>query len=231
VNSDLELLREELLDASLILDSHELTKAYGHLSGRISQQNAMIMTPHRAPGLLTDPNEMIVVDFDGQLLQGAGPVPGEAALHGEIYRARTTIDAIVRTHAKYGNAMSIIGTPPRAVHGFGALLGSEIPIFPRPLLIGSADVAREVVAILKEAEAILLRGNGAVVLGGSIPEAAVKAILLEESCELHYLALIAGQPVHLTDDEITTWRDAGYDHYERAWEYYRDRTLFEAFEE
>jgi HCOMODA/2-hydroxy-3-carboxy-muconic semialdehyde decarboxylase len=228
VNSDLELLREELLDASLIVDSRELIKAYGHLSARIPGRDAMLMTPRRSPGLLTDLDEIIVVDFDGSLLEGMGPVAIEAALHSEIYRTRPDIASVVRTHAKYSNVMSILRRPPRVVHGFGSFLGAEVPIFDPPILVADPSVARDVVAVLGVGDAILLRGNGSVVVGGSVPEATVKAIFLEESCELQYLALCAGQPVYLSEAEIASRRDSGHDYVGRAWEYYRERMLFES---
>jgi HCOMODA/2-hydroxy-3-carboxy-muconic semialdehyde decarboxylase len=228
VNSDLELLREELLDASLIIDSHELIEAYGHLSARIPGRDAMLMTPRRSPGLLTDLDEIIVVSFEGELLEGVGPVAVEATLHGEVYRARPDVEAIVRTHAKYGNVMSILRKPPRVVHGFGSFLGAEVPIFDQPILIDNAELAREVAVALGEAEAILLRGNGSIVVGASVPEATVKSIFLEDSCELQYLALCAGQPAYLTDEEVASRRNSGHDHFGRAWEYYRERMLFES---
>jgi ribulose-5-phosphate 4-epimerase/fuculose-1-phosphate aldolase len=227
VNSDLEQLRDQLLDASLIIDSQELNKAYGNLSARIPDREAMVITPRRAPGLLTDPDELILVDFDGRLLEGAGPVPIEVALHSEIYRTRSAVGAVVRSHGKYANVLGILGKRPRAVHGFGAFLGAEVPIFNGPLPISSVAVARDLVATLGDADAVLLRGNGNVVLGASVPEATVKAIFLEESCELQYLAFAAGQPIPLTQEELAGRREVSYEEFARAWEYYRERCLFD----
>jgi HCOMODA/2-hydroxy-3-carboxy-muconic semialdehyde decarboxylase len=152
----------------------------------------------------------------------------EVALHSEIYRARPNVGAIVRTHAKFGNVMSILGKPPRVVHGFGSFLGVEVPIFDQPTLIADAELAREVVAGLSDGHAILLRGNGSVVVGGTVPEATVKAIFLEDSCELQYLAMCAGDPMYLSEAEVATRRDSDHDYYGRAWEYYRERMLFES---
>lgn len=223
MSSNLDNLREELLDASLIIDSQGLVKGYGHVSARISGEEAMLMTPRRGPGLLTDSDEMIVVNFDGGLVEGDGPVAIEAALHGEIYRARSDVTAIVRTHSKYVNVMSILGKPPRVVHGFGSFLGAQVPIFPRPFLIASSSLAREVASALGTGEAVVLRGNGDVVVGRSVGEATVKAIFLEESCELQYLALCVGEPTYFTAEELAVRREPGYDHYSRAWDYYRER--------
>ena len=232
MRSNLETLREELLDASLIIDNEGLVKGYGHVSARIPGRNAMLMTPRRGPGLLTDADEMLVVDFDGNVLEGDGPVAIEVAMHGEIYRARSDVTAIVRTHSKYVNVMSILGKPPRCVHGFGSFLGAEVPVFSKPFLISTAQLGRELVVALGDSEAVVLRGNGDAVVGRSVAEATVKAIFLEESCELQYLALCAGEPRYLSTEELAIRREPGYDHFGRAWDYYRERLYADSeFEE
>lgn len=230
---DLDTLREQLLDASLIIDSQGLVKGYGHVSARIPSEDAMLMTPRRAPGLLSDIDEMIVVDFDGKLVEGDEPPALEAPLHGAIYRSRRDVSGIVRTHSKYANVMGILGQPARVVHGFGSFLGTEVPVFPKPFLVTTVTLAREIVQLLGDGEAVLLRGNGDVVVGESIQEATVKAIFLEESCELQYLALCAGQPTYFSAQELSIRREPGYDHYGRAWDYFRERLYAdeEEFEE
>lgn len=220
-------LREQLLDASLILDNQGLVQGYGHVSARLPGREAMLITPRKGLGLIEDPDEMLVMDFEGNLVEGDGPVPIESILHGAIFRARSDVSAVVRTHSRYVNVMGILGKPPRVVHGFGSFLGAEIPIYDKPFLISDAQLARELVAALGDAEAILMRGNGDVVTGHSVGEATVKAIFLEESCELQYLALCAGQPKYLTPEELAIRREPGYDHFGRAWEYYRERLLME----
>ena len=227
MTSNRDTLREELLDASLIIDSQDLVAGYGHVSARIPGEHAMLMTPRRGPGLLTDIDEMVVVDFEGNLLEGEGPIALEAIMHGAIYAARADVSAIVRTHSKYANILGILGKPARPVHGFGTFLGAEVPIFNSVLLITNADLARQMVAVLGNAEGVLLRGNGDVVVGRSVPEATVKAIFLEESAELQYLAMCGGQPTYVSPEELAIRREPGYDHYQRAWEYYRERLYAE----
>ena len=232
MKNDLESLREELLDASLIVDNEGLVKGYGHVSARIPGEVAMLMTPRRGLGLLEDGDEMLVVDFDGHLIEGDGPVAIEAALHGEIYRSHPSIGCVVRSHSKYANVLGVLGRSPRVVHGFGSFLGAKVPIFSQPFLVATSQLGQEVAALLGDAEAVLLRGNGNVVVGKTIAEATVKAIFLEESCELQYLAQCAGEPSYFTDQELALRRDTGYDHFGRAWDYYRERLYTDAdFEE
>jgi HCOMODA/2-hydroxy-3-carboxy-muconic semialdehyde decarboxylase len=231
VRDNLQSLREELLDAALIIDNQELVKGYGHVSARLPDRDAMLMTPRRGPGLLEDPDEMLVVDFKGRLLEGDGTVALEAIMHGAVYEARPEVAGMVRTHSKYANVLSLLGKPPRAVHGFGTFLGMQVPIYEKPYLIVNEDLAREFVATLGNAEAILVRGNGNLIVGRSVPEATVKAIFLEESCELQYLALCAGAPAYYSSEELAVRSEPGYDHFGRAWDYYRERLYVELDEE
>ena len=230
MRDDLQSLREQILDAALIIDNQGLVQGYGHVSARIPGRDAMLMTPRRGPGLLEDPDEMLVIDFNGRKLEGDGDVAIEVIMHGAVYAARPDVGGIVRTHSKFANVLSILRKPPRAVHGFGTFLGMEVPIFDKPFLVSNAELGREFVATLGNAEAILVRGNGNLIVGRSVPEATVKAIFLEEACELQYLAYTVGEPAYYTPDELAVRSEPGYDHFGRAWDYYRER-LYGEFED
>ena len=69
------------------------------------------------------------------------------------------------------------------------------------------------------------------IVGESVPEATVKAIFLEEACELMYLALCAGEPAYYAESELAVRSNPGYDHFRRAWDYYRERLYVELDEE
>lgn len=66
-----------------------------------------------------------------------------------------------------------------------------------------------------------MRGNGTLVVGRTLPEACVKAIFLEESARIQCVAAGAGRPLAMSDAEIRRRTDVPYDHYGRAWNYYR----------
>lgn len=227
MSNSLSGLREDLLTASQILDSEGLVEGYGHVSARLAGRDAMLMTPRKGLGLLSDSDEMLVVGFDGVLLGGDGPVAIEAVMHGEVYRRRPDVRALVRTHSEYVNVLSILGRPPRVVHGFGSFLGAAVPIFQRPLLITNQGLARELADALGAAEAVVMRGNGDLVTGATVAEATVKAIFLEESCRLQYLAMCAGEPTYFSEEDRRIRANPGYDHWGRAWDYYRARVLSE----
>lgn len=227
MSESLNSLREDLLTASLILDSEGLVEGYGHVSARVPGRDAMLITPRKGLGLLSEPDEMLMVSFDGQLIEGEGAVAIESVMHGEVFRRRPDVQALVRTHSEFVNVMSILGRRPRVVHGFGSFLGAEVPIFDRPLLITNPDLARQLADALGSAEAVVMRGNGDLVTGATVAEATVKAIFLEESCRLQYLAMSAGAPTYFSADDIAIRRDPGYDHWGRAWDYYRARVLHE----
>jgi len=227
MSDPLSKLRQDLLIASQILDSEGLVEGYGHVSARLAGREAMLITPRTGLGLLSDPDEMLVVSFDGRLLEGDGPVAIESVMHGEVYRLRSDVHALVRTHSQYVNVLGILGRRPRVVHGFGSFLGAEVPIFPRPLLVTNVGLARELALALGSAEAILMRGNGDLVTGATVAEATVKAIFLEESCRIQYLALCVGEPTYFSPEDLAVRRDPGYDHWGRAWDFYTARVMGE----
>jgi ribulose-5-phosphate 4-epimerase/fuculose-1-phosphate aldolase len=76
-----------------------------------------------------------------------------------------------------------------------------VPVFSKPDLISNEKLGAEVAEALGDRAAILLRGNGQVTVGRTIPEAVMMAIYLEESAQVLYGALQIGRPIPLTLDE------------------------------
>lgn len=218
-----EQLREEVLWACRVLAGEGLVEAYGHVSTRIPGSSRFLITPRHAPSLLRGPEDLLVVDLDGRVVQGGGTPPLEVWMHTEVYRRRADVAALCRTHGCAATAWSALGEPLRPVHGFGAFLGAEVPVFWTPFLITDATLGRAVAEALGDGEAVLLRGNGQLVVGHTVGEACVKAIFLEQSARLHLAARSAGRPVVWTAEEVArrTGPDVPYDHFGRAWNYYR----------
>jgi len=216
-------LREEVFWACRVLAGEGLVEAYGHVSARLEGSSRFVVTPRYAPSLLRDPADLLVMDLDGRVVQGQAEPPLEVWMHTEVYRRRADVGALCRTHSFAATAWSTLGEPLRPVHGFGAFLGVEVPVFHTPFLITDAALGRAVAETLGTGEAVLLRGNGQLVVGRTVGEACVKAIFLEQSARLHLAARSAGRPVVWTAEEVArrTGPDVPYDHFGRAWNYYR----------
>ncbi len=216
-------VREEVWAACRVLVGEGLVEAYGHVSARLPGSSRFVVTPRRAPSLLRGPEDLLVMDLEGRCVEGEGEPPLEVWMHTEVYRRRPQVGALCRTHGFAGTAWSTLGEPLRPVHGFGAFLGAEVPVFSTPFLITDASLGAAVAETLGSGEAVLLRGNGQLVAGHTVGEACVKAIFLEQSARIHLAARAAGRPLVWTPEEVArrTGPDVPYDHYGRAWAYYR----------
>jgi ribulose-5-phosphate 4-epimerase/fuculose-1-phosphate aldolase len=111
------------------------------------------------------------------------------------------------------------------VHNHGSFFAGGVPVFTTPDLIASEKLGTAVSAALGETPAVLLRGNGQVTVGRTIPEAVMMAIYLEEAAEILYGALQIGTPIPLTLDESKQRQIEALPpvDLERAWNFFKDK--------
>ena len=214
-----ESIRQEVITVCHVLDGLGLVEGFGHVSVRLPDGNILI-TPARAPGL-TRPDELLTFNPEGGLVAGGeGTGPLERWMHFAIYRARPDVQAVARTHSRMAAALGVANTPVHTAHGFGGMLGAVVPIHPENDLVTDDAMGQAVATSLDDSAAVLLRGNGALVTGATLPQACVRAIFLEEAAWLQVTAAGVGGAVPFTTDELNArsrWHDVEM---KRAWDYY-----------
>jgi len=215
-------LRQEVIRACKVLDGMKLVEGFGHVSARLPD-DAMLITPARGLALVQE-SELLTMGPDGVCLQGdPSSAPLERWMHLATYRARPDVGAICRTHSRMAAALGIARRPLRAMHGSGGMLGLDVPLYDGTDLITDGELGRAVAAELGDRAAVLLRGNGAVITGESVPQACVRAIYLEEAAWLQVVAEVVGGGTLFTSDELRA-RSRWYGvEVSRAWEYYTSR--------
>ncbi len=213
-------IKSEVIQACRVLSRLKLVEGFGHVSVRL-EDDTVLMTPRKGLGLVKE-DELVHLSPSGEKLNVGNP-PLEAAMHLAVFAARRDVVAICRTHSRYVNVMGISRQPIEVVHGFGAELRSTVPIHSSPYLVTSEDQGVAVVEALKTAHAVVLPGNGSLVVGESVGDACVKAVFLEESAELQFLARQLG-PVHAwTPEAIKARLESDLPNEPvRAWEFYRN---------
>ncbi len=213
-----EEIRQEIVRACRVLTRLRLVEGFGHVSARLNDGSVLI-TPRKGLGLVTDA-ELVHLSLDGEILNSGNP-PLEAAMHLAVFAARPDVAASSRTHSKYVNVMGIAGQPIEVVHGFGAELRGTVPVHKSPYLVTSHDQGRAVVEALMTAHAVVLPGNGCLVVGDSVGDSCVKAIFLEESAELQFLARQLGPVSPWAPDAIASRLQSDLPNEPiRAWEFY-----------
>jgi HCOMODA/2-hydroxy-3-carboxy-muconic semialdehyde decarboxylase len=196
-DTDRELHRT-LRMAARALSSAGLVTAYGHCSIR-RDESTFLVTPvvplgqiARQPG--------IIVPMDGDL---PDDVPGEVRMHQAIYRRRNDVGGIARVLSTAVRALSVLGLTARPLDGTGSYFAPGPPMWSDPGLVRTAKAADGVADALADAPAIVLRGNGAVVVGETLPRAVVLAQFLETASELDLAARATGnEAIKFTQEEV-----------------------------
>ncbi|MGH3170369.1 MAG: class II aldolase/adducin family protein, partial [Trebonia sp.] len=182
-------LRELVATAGRVLYQQGLTDYLGHCSARIAGTDRVVIKPKhsktvRSPGQL-GPDDMIVIDLDGNLIEGSDAPPAECFIHTEIYRARPDVQAVVHTHQRAATLLGVVGANLLPVLHVPAVLtdGGVMPSWPCPLLVTDRELGRKLAAALGPAGLCHLQGHGIVSVAADIRCAAVTAIALEQLAE------------------------------------------------
>jgi len=223
-----EVLREDVALANRIAHREGLVTAFGHVSGRVPGTDTFLM-PARAAPMFARLDTLLLLDCEGNVLEGDGRPNSEFWIHARIYAARSDVGAVVHVHGHACVVLGQIGQTVRSLHNSGAVLG-RVPVFPRAGLIRSRALGDAVAAELGGGSAILLRGHGANVAERDVRRAMVMACWLEEAAHLQLEALAAAggdaaRVCFYDDQEIARLAEELGDDVPiaRAWDYYAAR--------
>jgi len=214
-----EELVGELVAGGRALYRTELVTAFGHLSCRTAGSRWLI-TPPMPLGRLGIESEFSELDLDADGLPAG--VPREAWIHLSIARRRPDVSAICRAQPPTATALASAGVPIVPLHGQGAFLGPQVPVFDDAVLVRDQARADTLAERLGQAPALLMRGNGAVTVGASVGEAVAHMWVLEASARMNAVAAAAGTPAALPDHEQTAWRAVSAEILGRIWSDLRD---------
>ena len=186
---NVESVEETIATACRILGFMGLVReTTGHVSARLDDWRMLIRCRGKdeAGVIFTNAEAVRSVDFDGNNLDHAGQyeTPTELPIHGEIYRARPDVKAVVHAHPRASLICTLMGLELKPI--FGAfdpnamsLAVAGIPIFPRSILIRERALGEQLAGVLGYKPVCILRGHGTVTTGASVQEATIRAIQLE----------------------------------------------------
>jgi len=211
---------ETIIDAVHLLEGIGIIDFNGHASLRAGPDRMMINSAASVRCALV-PEDILLIDLDGRVIEGEGSPPMEFHLHAAIYRARPDVGGIVHGHPKWSTVLTMTGNSYKPVFPQGSLLG-KVPVHPSPESINSRDAGDRVAALLDDGIAALLKSHGCVVTGKDLKDAAVLAIYLEENAHRQYLAAAMGEPYVLNEDEIAQFRKGLWKPhlFQKAWDYF-----------
>lgn len=221
----------DLVDANRILFDQGVVDAFGHASARHpSDPNLFLLARNMAPGLVTEA-DILTFDLDGNALDAAGRrVYLERFIHGEIYRIRPDVNAVVHSHSPSVVPFSVVpGAPLRPVCHMCGFLGAGVPNFDireaagdgTDLLITSPALGAALAAKLGKHAAVLMRGHGSTVVGKDLRQVVYRAVYTEVNAKLQSEAMRLGAPVYLTPAEAQAASTTIEAQNVRAWDLWR----------
>jgi ribulose-5-phosphate 4-epimerase/fuculose-1-phosphate aldolase len=223
-------LVDDLVAANRILVDQGVLDGYGHVSVRHpGEPGRYLMARSVAPELVTPQD---VLDHD---LEGRTPSAPDARLylerfiHGEIYRARPDVNAVVHSHAPSLIPFGVTGIPLRPLYHMSAFLAAGVPLFDIRAAAGESDMLVRTPALgkalaqtLGSHAVALMRGHGAVIVGQDLQHAVFRSVYTEMNARLQAQAMALGRKVTYLDPEEARRAEAALDGtLSRPWELWR----------
>jgi L-ribulose-5-phosphate 4-epimerase len=207
-------LREAVYRANMALPQYNLvTWTSGNVSGRDPETNLVVIKPS---GVMFDeltPENMAIVDLEGNVVEATLGPSTDTASHLSIYRRRPDVNGITHTHSNYATAFAGVGRPiPACLTAIADEFGGPIPCAPY-VRIGDQEIGETIVRHIGDSVAILMKQHGVFTIGPTIKKALKAAVMVEDIAKTVWLALQLGQLEDLPAEEIA----ANYDRYQNLY--------------
>jgi len=227
-------LAEDLVAANRILAQQGILDGYGHVSLRQDDVAGRYLLARSLAPALTTAADIQQYDLDSNALDPAArPSFIERFIHGEIYRARPDVHAIVHSHAPALIPFGVTGVALRPLYHMTAFVGEGVPVFeirkargddPKMLmLVHNPALGRALAETLGKKPAALMRGHGAVIVGTSLPQVVGRSVYLALNATLQAQAAALGGSINYLDPPEA--REEIPDNYQRAWDLWKRQAM------
>ncbi|KAF0109725.1 MAG: aminotransferase [Chloroflexi bacterium] len=189
--------KQQIVDAAQKLTKKGYLMATGgNLSVRIAGQNAFAITPSNYDYLKMTADDVCVLDFDLNPLEGGRKPSVESGMHGAIYQTRADVNAVVHTHQVYASALALIRLPIPALFDEQTIfLGRRVAVIPYAPS-GTARLKDTIARHVNDHNnAYLMQNHGALCFGHNLERAAHNVEILEKCALAYLLALCTGEKV------------------------------------
>jgi len=199
----LEALREEVCEQNLELPAAGLVVGSGgNVSGRDPATGLVVIKPSGVKFSKLTPDKLVVVDIDGNVIEGALKPSVDTGIHLYIYRRRDDVFGITHTHSPYATSFAARGERiPAVLTPITHILGRDVPCAPYATP-GEVETGKAVIEAAAGGLAALVQAHGVFTMGKSATEATSIALYLEEAAKTTHLALSRGPVEEMPPEEI-----------------------------
>ncbi len=227
-------LIEDLVTASHILANEGVLDAYGHASVRHDKNpNRYLISQSQPPDLVTA-ESIMELDLDSNPIDPKSRKPYlEIFIHGEIYKARPDVQAIVHCHSFELITFGIVeGAELKPACHVASFVGLGVPVFdireavgPTDMLVTNPKSGAALARTLGSHPAVLMRGHGGVITGLNVSHVVGRSVYLQINARIQREAMAMGTKINYLDNEEARLREAEFakEGYSRAWQAWKRR--------
>jgi L-ribulose-5-phosphate 4-epimerase len=187
----------------------------GNVSARDPESGLVVIKPSGIKFPDLRPENMVVVDIHGKIVEGNYKASSDTASHCYIYRHMPHVNGVVHTHSRYATAFATLGREiPCVTTAMGDEFGGSIPCGGFAL-IGGEEIGQVVVQTLKDSRSpsCLLQSHGVFATGNHAESAVKAAVMTEDNAAIVWTALQIGTPLTIAQSDI----DKLYDRYQNVY--------------
>jgi len=226
-------LIEDLVAANRILADQGVLDAYGHVSIRHpGNPNRYVISRAMSPANVSA-DDIMEFDLDSSPVDQRGrSMFLERFIHGEIYKARPDVNAVIHSHSPGVIPFGVTKVPMRPVFHTAAFLAVGVPVFEirdaggvTDMLVRNGALAKALATTLGDKPVALMRGHGNVVVGPNVKRATIRAVYTEVNARLQTIALGLGGPINYVSAEEGALRDKNPGEEGRAWDGWKEKAM------
>lgn len=206
--------RAQVIEAGRAMKASALVVGtWGNISARVPGEALMAITPSGVDYDAITPEGIVIMDFEGHIVEGELKPSIEYQLHSAIYKAREDVHAIMHTHSTFTTAFAIARKPiPAAAEDMVQIVGGDVRVG-KYCLPGSAELGCEVVKALEGRQAVIMANHGCLAAGKNLKETLKIVNVVEKSAQSAIYAQLLGGVVALDQGDVDFMRDFYLNHY------------------
>jgi ribulose-5-phosphate 4-epimerase/fuculose-1-phosphate aldolase len=227
-------LIEDLVVANRVLADLGVVDGFGHISVRHDKDSSRYLMSRSMAPALVKAEDILEYDLDSAAVDAKGQALFlERFIHGEIYKARPDVKAVVHSHSPSVIPFGVSKTRLQPIYHMSSFMGVDVPVFEirdvagpaSDLLVRNAQLGAALAKVLGDKTVVLMRGHGSVTVGTSIPQVVFRAYYAEMNARLQSEAIKLGTVTYLTADEAAASAKTNDGLVMRPWELWKRKVM------
>jgi L-ribulose-5-phosphate 4-epimerase len=186
--TSIQELREQVVTCTRLLAFTGILDYSGHVSARIPGEDRLLIQSRDASRASLGPDDLLVVDFEGAVVEGTGVPVVEWPIHAGAYRARQDVAVVCHGHPTLSTSFSMVDRPLLPMRHFAYKHPDGLAIHPDSTHITTIEQGDALAKTLGSADACLIRSHGTLLVARRIQELFMDCLDLEENARTMLIA-------------------------------------------